>query len=74
MTKGLVDHEEAVVLELELEKQLKEMNAKIPLSLNVTPPVSFLHQLNWIEGDEELKTYLIVRTHFLGYLDSFTVA
>lgn len=58
---GLIDHEEAVVLELGLEKHLKEMNARIPLSLEVAPPVSVLHQLSWIEnGEEEMKEYLVV--------------
>ncbi|ODM98799.1 Sodium/hydrogen exchanger 8 [Orchesella cincta] len=63
--EGLIDHEEAVVLELELEKQLKEMNAKIPHSLMVAPPISFIHQLGWIDGDEELKTYLVENASFM---------
>lgn len=49
------------MLELALEKMLKEMNARIPLSLDVAPPVSVLHQLSWLEnGEEDLKEYLVV--------------
>lgn len=71
---GLIDHEEAVVLELELEKQLKEMNARIPLSLNLVPPVSFIHQMSWLEpGEENLKQYLVVsRNNFYLKLSSWS--